>query len=244
MLRKGFTLIELLIVITIIAILAGAAVPYVQDYIEDARISKTKTDLGEIKNSLTRFELDRGVAYTATGIGDLVGPYLDKAITDAWGTPFEVDEPSCKVLSWGPNRNDDGGLGDDISVDFRPPLALSKAYWVDNDKNGVVSNGDAINVRFSRPANPAEITTLVAADWSITVAGVPETFTAAATAVVAGSPKAAVITITTVAVGNGLFIPGRDTINYVTGTGNLNDLQAAPLTPAECAGNLVVIQPL
>ncbi|MBI3037584.1 prepilin-type N-terminal cleavage/methylation domain-containing protein, partial [bacterium] len=32
-LRKGFTLIELLIVVTIIAILAGAAIPYVQDYI-------------------------------------------------------------------------------------------------------------------------------------------------------------------------------------------------------------------
>jgi len=39
LMKKGFTLIELLIVITILAILAGAAVPYVQDYVEDARIA-------------------------------------------------------------------------------------------------------------------------------------------------------------------------------------------------------------
>jgi len=49
--KSGFTLIELLIVVTIMSVLAGAAIPYVQDYLDDARFAKVKTDLDEIKNA-------------------------------------------------------------------------------------------------------------------------------------------------------------------------------------------------
>lgn len=239
MLRKGFTLIELLIVITIIAILAGAAIPYVQDYVEDARVSKTKSDISEIKNALIRFELDRGITYPATGTGELVGPYLDKAVTDAWGTPFEVDATSSKILSHGPDRSDNGGLGDDISTDFRPPLALSKAYWVDNDKNGVVSDGDAINVRFTRPYNIANLNALTQAAWDIDVNGAVSNFTAATTASV--SAKLGTIKITTAA--GAIFTPGRDTLS-LDSAAVLADQQQAPLTPLNCLTNKVVIQPL
>ena len=49
--KKGFTLIELLIVIMIIAILTGVAMPYVQNYLDDARLSTAKSDLNEIRNN-------------------------------------------------------------------------------------------------------------------------------------------------------------------------------------------------
>lgn len=242
MLRKGFTLIELLIVITIIAILAGSAIPYVQDYVEDAKIAVTKESLVQVKNALVRFELDRGISFPATSTADLVGPYLDKALNDGWGTQFEIDATSSKVLSWGPNRADDGGTGDDVSTDFRPPLSLSKAYWIDTDKNGTVSNGDAINLRFTRPMKATELNALTQTSWTVKVNGAAGAFTAATTAAVAGSPKLGKITITTAGAA-ALFLPGRDTINY-NGTGALHDEQQAPLSPATCTQNLVAIQTL
>ncbi|HNV71560.1 MAG TPA: prepilin-type N-terminal cleavage/methylation domain-containing protein, partial [Candidatus Ozemobacteraceae bacterium] len=62
--RKGVTLIELLIVVTILSILAGAAIPYVQDYVEDSRIGRARADIDEIRNALARYEVERGQAYT------------------------------------------------------------------------------------------------------------------------------------------------------------------------------------
>ena len=67
--KKGFTLIELLIVITIMAILAGAAVPYVQDYVEDARIAKAREDLGELRNAIMRYEVERGKLFDPANDG-------------------------------------------------------------------------------------------------------------------------------------------------------------------------------
>ncbi|MBP5470947.1 MAG: prepilin-type N-terminal cleavage/methylation domain-containing protein, partial [Candidatus Riflebacteria bacterium] len=100
--KKGFTLIELLIVITILAILAGAAVPYVQDYVEDARIAKCREDLGELRNAIMRYEVERNKLFDPEndGVGTtaaeklknwqqmLVGPFLTQALTDPWGRPY------------------------------------------------------------------------------------------------------------------------------------------------------------
>jgi prepilin-type N-terminal cleavage/methylation domain-containing protein len=71
LMKKGFTLIELLIVITIMAILAGAAVPYVQDYVEDARIAKCREDLGELRNAIMRYEVERNKLFA---LGSKVHP--------------------------------------------------------------------------------------------------------------------------------------------------------------------------
>ena len=149
--KKGFTLIELLIVITIIAILAGAAIPYVQQYVEDGRYARAKQDLDEIRNALVRYETDRGVPYSNSGIGPLVGPFLNKAMADPWGGAYVVATAASKVLSAGPNgiAND----GDDVAESFRPPLALTKAFWEDSNQNGVVDNGDGLILKFSRPTN-------------------------------------------------------------------------------------------
>lgn len=149
MLRKGFTLIELLIVITIIAILAGAAIPYVQDYVEDARFSKAKADLEQIRNALIRYETDRGDSYATSTISLLVGPYLQSSLVDPWGSSYAIAPASSTAICYGPNRALAGG--DDIIVDFRPPLALSKAYWEDSNQDGSVGGGDSLILYFTRP---------------------------------------------------------------------------------------------
>lgn len=204
MLRKGFTLIELLIVITIIAILAGAAIPYVQDYVDDARYARAKADLTEIRNALVRFETDRGVSYPTNNIGELVGPYLQKVLVDPWGGSYVVDDNASLVRSNGPDGT--AATGDEVSESFRPPLALSKAYWEDSDLSGTVNNGDSLILKFTRPTSaPAAI---ALADLTFS-AGAP-TVLGATTWNASTNNREVKIVMTTVP--GAPFVPGLDTL--------------------------------
>jgi len=150
MLRKGFTLIELLIVITIIAILAGAAIPYVADYIEDGRAARAKQDMSEIRNALVRWELDRGTWNNAdVSIEKLVGPYLSQLLIDPWGFPYVITGADSTITSYG--KDGATGGGDDLILDFRPPMAVTKVEYSDVDRSGTQSQGDILTFYFTRP---------------------------------------------------------------------------------------------
>ncbi|MBU1107005.1 MAG: prepilin-type N-terminal cleavage/methylation domain-containing protein [Candidatus Riflebacteria bacterium] len=258
MLRKGFTLIELLIVITIIAILAGAAIPYVQDYVEDARLAKVRADLDEIKNALLRFELDTGKAWTNTNLTELVGPYLSKALADPWGTPYLICASSSVAFSSGPNRATTyvpnlGGAAagdsssDDIAADYRAPLALSRVTYIDANKDGSVSAGDILKVRFTREIK--DPTLLVPADFIVDTNGTPSTLTFAAP-IVGADDREAFITVT--AYGVATFTPGRDTLAVTAGSLNAADKSFYPYDATETVpavgnrskSNVVVIKAL
>ncbi|HEY9071024.1 MAG TPA: prepilin-type N-terminal cleavage/methylation domain-containing protein [Candidatus Ozemobacteraceae bacterium] len=149
-LRQGFTLIELLIVVTIIAILAGAAIPYVQDYIDESRRARAKNDLDEIRNALALYELRRGVEYPNNDIASLIGPFLTKALVDPWGAAYVVNRASSTVECLGP----DGKInsGDEITIDFRPRMAVTKVVWRDTNKDGLVTAGvDSLLFYVTRP---------------------------------------------------------------------------------------------
>jgi len=156
MLRKGFTLIELLIVITIIAILAGAAIPYVQDYIEDARLAKARADLGELRNAIIRFETERGKIFEPTAEGytlatfqsALVGPYLQSVLVDPWGSPYYIATEASLVYSSAQDRDKTTNI---VALDYRPATACTRAYWIDVNKNGLVDDTDNIDLKFTRP---------------------------------------------------------------------------------------------
>ncbi len=173
--RRGVTLIELLIVITIIAILSGAALPYVQQYLDDSKQSRCKQDLDEIKGALARYEVARGQEYpdTNTGIASLVGPYLSKMLIDPWGAPYLVYGASSTVLSRGPDGVDNSG--DEVIVEFRPPMAVSDVFWVDTNNDGQVGAGDSLNLKVTRPGKLPG--TLAAADftvssgWAVAISG-------------------------------------------------------------------------
>ncbi len=160
--KKGFTLIELIIVITIIAILVGMAVPYVQNYLEDSRIARANSDLNELRNAIMRYETDRaelfdpGFGKTGTDYQQamkefqqkLVGPYIMKAMTDPWGRPYYYSMAASLVISGA----DDGDLGSNVvSQDVRPGMAPTRAWWYDNNNNSVVDASDTIDIKFSRP---------------------------------------------------------------------------------------------
>lgn len=58
--KRAFSIIELLIVIAIISILAGIAVPYYNDYIYDARLSTLQQNLATIRTTINQFKADNG----------------------------------------------------------------------------------------------------------------------------------------------------------------------------------------
>ena len=169
--KKGFTLIELLIVITILAILAGAAVPYVQDYVEDARIAKCREDLGELRNAIMRYEVERNKLFDPVkdGVGAndaeklknwqqmLIGPFLTQALTDPWGRPYYFSNAASMVFSGAEDGDKDTNI---ISVDVRPAMAPTRAWWYDIDRNGAVSKGDYVDVKFTRPLGECAIDSL------------------------------------------------------------------------------------
>lgn len=257
MLRKGFTLIELLIVITIIAILAGAAIPYVADYVEDARLSKVRADLDEIKNALLRYELDTGKLWTDQDLTELVGPYLSKALADPWGTPYKICASSSIAFSYGPDRATNytpqantgtiAGTADDIAVDYRAPQALTRVTYIDATKDGSVTAGDLIKVRFTREL--IDPTALDTTDFVTDVNGAASDidFTAAA----GTDAREAILTL--IDCGVATFTPGRDTLAVASSSVNCADQAQVPYDAAEAVApttgnrsklNLVVIKAL
>lgn len=212
--NRAFTLIELLIVITIIAILAGAALPYVQQYVDESRFSRAKQDLNEIRNALMRYEADQNKVYNKPDIRDLVGSYLSKALIDPWGSPYKVAPTSSTCYTLGPDGAD--STGDEYKVYFRPPLALSKAYWEDSDQTGGLTNGDKLILKFSRPlrrnAGDGPQST-VATDDLVYTAGAP-----AADYAVSFPPSDFDMTVNLVLAGNPTFKPGQDYIKVKSGS--------------------------
>lgn len=99
MTKKGFTIIELLIVIAIISILVGVAVPYYNDYIYDARLSTLKQNLATYRSVLNQFRGD-----------NLRGPFVIAVNNGV--VPMLVDPKSGNALGSelvsGPIQNVDG----------------------------------------------------------------------------------------------------------------------------------------
>lgn len=220
-LKHGFTLIELLIVITIIAILSGAALPYVQQYVDDARQAKAKQDLDEIRNALVRFETDQNRPYTATDTAMLVGPYLSKGMVDPWGSPYRIAPASSACYSVGEDGLD--GSGDEIKQFFRPPLALSRAYWEDTNSDSRVSTGDNLILKFTRPIAAAGGPVLADLSYS---AGTPANVYSAK----ALSDNDMTVKLT-LDFGAALpFAPGKDTIQVVPSSSIL-DGDSVPCKP-------------
>lgn len=94
--QSGFTLVEIMLVVVIIGVLAGIAVPKIAGNVEKGRITKTKSNIGAISTAIDMYEMD--VSKYPQQLEDLIsgtakgwdGPYFrdGKLPIDGWGNSF------------------------------------------------------------------------------------------------------------------------------------------------------------
>jgi general secretion pathway protein G len=122
--NRGFTLLEIIVVVAIIAILAAYIAPKVAGRVDDARISKAKSDIRVLESSLELYKLDNFVyPSSGQGLNSLVtrpsgegnknwreGGYIKKLNKDPWGNQYQYQYPGAN------SEFDVFSLGSDAAV--------------------------------------------------------------------------------------------------------------------------------
>jgi general secretion pathway protein G len=130
----GFTLIEIMVVVIIIGLLAAVIVPNVISKVDEARITKAKSDIQALETALTMFRLDNSkYPTTEQGLAALVtqptdptikhwrpGGYIQRVSKDPWGNDYQYVLPGTHgkeydLFSMGADGQP-GGEGNDADI--------------------------------------------------------------------------------------------------------------------------------
>jgi general secretion pathway protein G len=96
--RSGFTMIEILLVVVIIGVLAGIAIPRMGGKAEKAKISQAKSNITALSMAVQEYEMMNG--NYPPNLDALLdeskgGPFMEKKVipTDPWDKPFIYAAP-------------------------------------------------------------------------------------------------------------------------------------------------------
>lgn len=96
--RSGFTLIEIILVVVIIGILAGIAIPRMGGQSAKAQKSAAQSNIVALSMAIQNFEMINGVY--PSNLDELLdsskgGPFMEKKVipVDPWGKPFVYAAP-------------------------------------------------------------------------------------------------------------------------------------------------------
>lgn len=107
-LQRGFTLIEIMVVVLIIGLLAGVAVPIVMDRLDQANVQKARADFKALQTALKLYRIDNfNYPSTEQGLEALVSKpttapiprnyksngYLENLPKDPWGNNYQYMSP-------------------------------------------------------------------------------------------------------------------------------------------------------
>lgn len=96
--RSGFTLIEIILVVVIIGILAGIAIPRMGGKTEKAKITQAKSNIAALGMAIQEYEIMNGnypSSLEALLDESKGGPFMEKKIIpkDPWDSPFVYAAP-------------------------------------------------------------------------------------------------------------------------------------------------------
>jgi len=119
--EKGFTLVELMIVIIILAILTGIAVPSYMVLRTRARISAAQSELKNMATAIEMYFADKDEKYPDNlAAVESAGYMTNVPDEDPWEVAYEYikDTPAggYTLYSCGPDKVDDSGGDDDIVI--------------------------------------------------------------------------------------------------------------------------------
>ena len=167
--QKGFSLIEMMVVVLIIGLLTVFAIDEYFRYIEQAKVTKAKVDLEELSKAIKMFTFkeDKPFAiatFTSFYLGNFIGNYLEKdPPLDPWNQPYH-NNPNLGILySFGPDGVD-GIQGaristDDVIFPYLPEgFYLTKAEYIDANRNNQLDFGDFLEMSLSKPGRFASAT--------------------------------------------------------------------------------------
>lgn len=89
---SGFSLIELMVVVAIISIIAGIAIPAYNNYIKESQFAAAKANVEPLRLALEDYWLDNGTYADING--------------DAWNPATSVETLKTGDLSWQPDGDD------------------------------------------------------------------------------------------------------------------------------------------
>lgn len=169
--RRGFSLVELMVVLVIMGLLITFAIDQYTKDIEYAKRTRARMDLEELAKSVRLYNIREEKSFTVAtftqqALATFVGTYLESTPPlDPWGRPYRHKSDLGIVYSLGPDGRDGysdptATMSDDVVLRYLPEgFYLTKAEYVDANRNNQVDFGDWIEVFFSRPAKFRNATT-------------------------------------------------------------------------------------